>query len=93
MLHGMTTCAYCHRPASTTIVAEPCHVCDEHALEFWTGLLVFAHGRAGCCVKDETWCDCPACAELDASRLRSLALRRVGPSPGDHVEFSMPLAS
>jgi hypothetical protein len=89
----MTTCPYCSKPATATIIATPSRVCSEHALEFWTGLLVYARGRSGPCVKHETLCDCVACEELGVSRLRAFAIASVGPSPGDHVGFAMPLAS
>ena len=49
MLTGMRCCAYCGRPATTKIVAHPEQVCFEHALEFWTGLLVYALDRAVIC--------------------------------------------
>jgi hypothetical protein len=89
----MTTCPYCTKPATATIIATPSRVCSEHALEFWTGLLGYARGRSGPCVKDETLCDCVACEELTASQLRASALCNAAPSPGDHVGFAMPLAS
>ena len=34
--------SHCHRPATMRIIANPGQVCSEHALEFWTGLLVYA---------------------------------------------------
>lgn len=42
MLTVMSCCAYCGRPATMRIVAFPEQVCFEHAMEFWTGLLVYA---------------------------------------------------
>ena len=87
------TCPYCAKPATATIIANPHRVCAEHALEYWTGLVGYARGRSGRCVKLETWCSCPLCEELDSSRLRVAAISSVGPSPGDHVGFAMPLAS
>jgi hypothetical protein len=89
----MTTCSYCNRPATTTIIAIPHQVCQEHATEFWTGLLGYSQGRSGRCVKHERLCSCPACEELSASQARSFAVKGVEPSPGDHVGFAMPLAS
>jgi hypothetical protein len=93
MLTGMTTCSYCARPATTSIVATPHRVCLEHAVEFWTGLLEYTRGRSGPCVKNETVCACAACEDADSGRRRSFAIRSVGPSPGDHVDFSIALAS
>jgi hypothetical protein len=89
----MTTCPYCAKPATMTIIASPQRVCSDHGLEFWTGLLAYTRGRSGPCVKHEAVCDCLLCEEQDASRLRALAITSVGPSPGDHVGFTMPLAS
>ena len=93
MLLGMTICAYCARPATTTIIANPHRVCIEHAVEFWTALLGYTHDRSGPCVKQTTVCQCAACEDATASRLRSRAIKSVGPSPGDHVDFPMALAS
>ena len=89
----MTKCSYCARPATTSIIANPHRVCLEHATEFWTELLVYTHDRSGPCVKEETVCSCAACAKEEASRLRSFAISSVGPSPGDHVDFRIALAS
>ena len=93
MLTGMTTCSYCHQPATTTIIATPQHVCFEHALEFWTGLLAYTHGRSAPCVKHKEVCSCPLCEEMDASFARSSAIQSVGASPGDHENFAVRLAS
>ena len=41
----MTTCSYCNQPATHVIIANPHKVCYTHALEFWTGLLAYTHGR------------------------------------------------
>jgi hypothetical protein len=89
----MTTCPYCTKPATATIIATPHRVCAEHAQEFWTGLLAYTRGRSEPCIKLETLCDCVRCEELGVAQLRALAIARVGASPGDHVEFAMPLAS
>ena len=89
----MTTCPYCTKPATATIVAIPSRVCSDHAQEFWTGVLGYARGRSGPCVKRDTRCHCVACEEHHASRLRAEAIAGVGASPGDHVGFAMPLAS
>ena len=76
-----------------TIVATPGHVCAEHALEFWSGLLEYARGRSAPCVKNDQVCECPLCEERGALQLRASAIASVGPSPGDHVGFTMPIAS
>ena len=89
----MVICAYCKRPATDTIVATPHRVCLEHAIEFWTGLLVYTQGRSGPCVKDQMECECTACSELAESQMRAFAIRSVGPSPGDHEDFAIGLAS
>jgi hypothetical protein len=56
MLSDMTTCAYCNRPATATIIANPSRVCAEHAREFWTGLLSYTRGRSEVCLKGEMPC-------------------------------------
>jgi hypothetical protein len=89
----MTKCSYCAEPATTSIIANPHRVCLEHASEFWTGLLAYTRGRSGLCVKEETVCACALCAEAEAARIRSFAISSVGPSPGDHVDFQIALAS
>jgi hypothetical protein len=76
-----------------TIISNPHEVCFLHALEFWTGLLAYAHDRTGPCVKHETLCTCPVCEEANASHLRTLAIASVGRSPGDHEDFTIRLAS
>jgi hypothetical protein len=43
-------------------------------------------------VKNDQVCSCPICEEQEAQRLRAFAIMS-GPSPGDHVEFAMPIAS
>jgi hypothetical protein len=89
----MTKCSYCERPATTSIIANPHRVCLEHATEFWTGLLAYTRGRSEPCVKEQTLCACPACADTAAARIRSFAINSVGPSPGDHVDFQIAIAS
>jgi hypothetical protein len=90
----MTTCAYCHQPATHSIVANPHKVCYTHALEFWTGLLGYAHGLAEePCVRGTAPCGCRACEELSLAQMRAFAIKSVGPSPGDHVGFDIRLAS
>lgn len=76
-----------------TIVATPDHVCVEHALEFWSGLLEYARGRSALCVRNDEVCFCPLCEEHATQQLRACSIKSVGPSPGDHVEFEMPIAS
>jgi hypothetical protein len=92
MLHGMTLCSYCAQPATVSIIANPHRVCLEHATEFWTGLLDYTRERSGC-VKDHTLCECRGCEDHASGRERSLAISSVGPSPGDHVDFAIALAS
>lgn len=89
----MMTCAYCAQTATMTIVSSPGQVCFEHALEFWTGLLAYTHDRSGACVKHERPCTCPRCEEMRESRLRQTAIESVGPSPEDHAQFPVRLAS
>jgi hypothetical protein len=89
----MTICSYCKRPATHTIVANPHRVCQEHAVEFWTGLLDYTQGRAGACVKETMQCACAACEELAESQVRAFAISGARPSPGDHENFGMRLAS
>jgi hypothetical protein len=89
MLSGMTTCSYCDQPATMTIIANPPHVCAAHAREFWTGLLLYTHSRSALCVKADQVCSCPLCEEM----ARAVAIRSVGPSPGDHEQFTIRLAS
>ena len=81
------------QPATMTIIAIPAQVCLVHALEFWTGLLDYARGRSGPCVKNERECACPLCEDLSAEQLRHFAIASVGPSPGDHEHFPIRLAS
>ena len=64
--------------ATETIVSYPEKVCFEHALEFWTGLLVYARDVS---------------EDSKASQLRDAAIAAVGLSPGDHEKFSIRLAS
>ena len=88
-----TTCSYCTQPATTTIIANPHRVCLEHALEFWTGLLAYARGRSGECVKNQEQCFCPLCDALTAEQARHQALASATTSPGDHEDFAIRLAS
>jgi hypothetical protein len=75
------------------IVSNPEQVCFEHALEFWTGLLVYARDRSDPCVKHERVCTCRSCEELSLSYLRAIAIAIAGPSPRDHEHFPIRLAS
>ena len=68
-------------------------MCLTHAIEFWTGVLVYTQGRSGPCVKDQMVCECTACSELAESQMRAFAISSVGPSPGDHEDIPMRLAS
>ena len=75
------------------IVSTPQQVCLEHALEFWTGLLVYARNSSEPCVKHEGLCTCRSCEESSASCRRALAIAAAGPSPRDHERFPIRLAS
>ena len=75
------------------IVANPEHVCFEHALEFWAGLMLYARGRSDPCVKNEQLCTCRACEELSASYLRAIAIAAAGPAPLDNERYRIRLAS
>jgi hypothetical protein len=86
-------CAYCAQPATMKIVSTPEQVCLEHALEFWTGLLVYATDRSEPCVKLEGVCTCWSCQESSASYLRASAIAAAGPAPRDHEPFQIRLAS
>jgi len=90
---GMLLCAYCGQEATMRIVSNPEHVCFDHAVEFWTGLLDYARDTSVTCVKEEQFCTCRACEELSASFLRATAIAAAGPSPADHEHFSIRLAS
>ena len=67
ILSAMVSCAYCERKATMKIVSNPEDVCAEHAVEFWTGLLVCANDHAGPCVREQEWCTCKSCVQLDAA--------------------------
>src|SRR6185295_4557346 len=72
----MMTCAYCEREATMRIVANPEHVCLEHAVEFWRGLLGFTKENAPPAVPveaHESSCSCQSCEELSAAYLRAVA--------------------
>jgi hypothetical protein len=94
LLTVMTCCAYCEQPATMTIVSNPERVCLEHAVEFWSGLLVYARDRRqDPCVKHEQVCTCQACEQSGESYLRTLAIAKAGPSPRDHERYRIRLAS
>jgi hypothetical protein len=89
----MLVCAYCEQEATMRIVSNPDQVCFEHAMEFWTGLILHARDTEDICVKQERLCTCRACEELSASYLRASAIAAAGPAPQDHEYFSIRLAS
>jgi len=89
----MVGCAYCGQEATTKIVSYPEQVCFEHALEFWTGLLVYARDRSEACVKQERVCACSSCQERDSSYRRALAIAAAGPPPRDRERSPIRLAS
>jgi hypothetical protein len=74
-------------------VSHPEEVCLEHALEFWTGLLVYARHPLEPCVKHERLCACRLCEELSAGYLRTVAIALSGRSPGPGEHFPIRLAS
>ena len=76
-----------------TIFASPSRVCAEHGLEFWTGLVAYTNARSGPCVRDRELCGCVLCEERAASFRRESALASHGPSPADHADFGIRLAS
>ena len=75
------------------IVSTPQQVCFEHALEFWTGLLVYARERSEPCVKHERVCTCRSCQERSSSYRRALAIAAAGPPPRDQERSRIRLAS
>ena len=93
ILAAVVCCAYCGEPATLKIVSNPEQVCLEHALEFWTGLLVYATDRSEPCVKHEKVCSCWRCEEASASYRRAIAIAVAGPPPPDHERFPIRLAS
>lgn len=77
-----------------TIVSNPERVCLEHALEFWTGLLVYARDRRrDPCMKQEGLCTCTACDELSALCLRVVDTVDAAPPPQNHERSLVYLAS
>ena len=74
------------------IPAIPEHVCLEHGLEFWTGLLGYVSGHSDC-VKYKRLCTCRSCEESSARARRAIAIVAAGPSPRDRKRFTIRLAS
>jgi hypothetical protein len=89
----MLGCPYCGQQATMKIVSNPEQVCLEHALEFWTGLLVYARDRSEPCVKHEGVCTCWSCKEISASYRRAVAIAAAGPPPPDDERLPIRLAS
>ena len=89
----MMCCAYCAQEATMRIVSNPEQVCFDHAVEFWTGLLVYSRDASGTCAKQERLCACPTCEELSASHLRAAAIAAAGLPPAEHERFLIRLAS
>ena len=75
------------------IVSNPEQVCFAHAMEFWTGLLVYARNPVDICVKQEQLCTCRACEESSQAYLRASAIAFAGPPPLDHEHFAIHLDS
>ena len=86
-------CPYCEKRAVLTIVSFPEQVCLEHALEFWTGLLLCAKDPPDPCVKHERLCHCRSCEAVHATSRRAMAIAIAGQPPGDHESFPIRLAS
>ena len=86
MLPFMMCCPYCRQPATMTIISNPAQVCVEHALEFWTGLLVYAaKDHSDLCVGHERLCTCRSCARLktpESASHRNPDRRTVAAKPG-----------
>jgi hypothetical protein len=77
-----------------TIVSIPEHVCLQHGLEFWAGLLGYARDRRkDPCMTNEGVCTCLSCQETVASYPRAVAIEPTGPSLRDDERFSIGLAS
>ena len=75
------------------IVSNPPQVCFEHALEFWTGLLIYASDGSSARVKQELMRTVPSPEDMSASERRALAIAAAGPSPRGHQPFALRLAS
>jgi hypothetical protein len=86
-------CAYCQKPATMSIPSSPEHVCDQHALEFWTGLLAYAvdhaervkqkrPGGIERLEREMRSCTGRACEdESERADLRARAIAAAGPAP------------
>lgn len=78
----MTWCAYCGLPATVDIPSTPGSVCVAHAIEFWTGLVVYLQERPGPAHHQVNGCGCRACDELEAVKARkAAAVAAAGPFP------------
>jgi hypothetical protein len=71
----VTSCAYCGQRATVHIPSNPEHVCREHAVEFWAGLLAYVKDRTDHRETPDTPCTCRTCNQLSAvsSRLSVIA--------------------
>ena len=69
----MAYCSYCDERAVVEIPAIPSSVCLEHAVEFWTGLLIYARERSEHAEPLKTHAACAICTELSAARTRTMA--------------------
>jgi hypothetical protein len=78
---AMACCPYCGKRATMKIVSSPDTVCFDHAMEFWTGPLVFAQDRAELCITHDQLCSCPACREIGGLSVRARAIAAAGPPP------------
>jgi hypothetical protein len=56
------------------IPSNPEHVCREHAMEFWTGLLAYVKDRTDLGETQETPCTCETCIQLSAVNARLTAM-------------------
>ena len=87
----MLCCAYCGQAATIQIVSNPGRVCLVHALEFWTGLLMYAKDRSDRCVRQKRLCASRLCAGLTAPDRRAIAAAE--PSARDGALVQIRLAS
>jgi hypothetical protein len=87
----VTSCAYCGQRATVHIPSNPEHVCREHAVEFWTGLLAYVKDRTDHRETPDTPCTCRTCNQLSAvsSRLAAIA----GGVTASHGAERVPAAS
>jgi hypothetical protein len=85
----MMCCAYCSQPATMQIVSNPERVCLEHALEFWTGLLVYAKDHSDPCVRQERLCSCRWCEVVSAPGRLSIAAAGLSPRDEAHVQIRL----